>query len=203
MYNLDHLIPLDILEMMQLDRFDFVLTLTSEPCNSRWPNAKVSVNNEVVFDGIIKEYQQINYNAKFDNINEVYVDIEYYNKQDNDTTVDANGSIIENKSITISELTVNDINLVKTRTIYNLGFFHQNLSPEKQQYFIDHGINFGPSHTLHLAENGVWKLKFQMPVMQEFVRHKASQAPSERWPNPKLLSEIYALIEDIRRLTKK
>jgi len=202
MDNLDHLIPDQISQLMQLNKFDFKLNLTATPCNGRWPNVKVTINEEVVFDNIIVEQQLVSYNNEFDAIDNLEVSIEYYNKQDHDTIVDSTGQIIENQSVTIAELIVNEIDIVKTQNIYKLGMFYQKLSPAKQQYFIDHGIDVGPSHTLYLCENGVWRLTFQLPVMQQFVKHKARQAPSEHWPNPELLSEIYTLIQDIRRLTK-
>lgn len=202
MDNLDNLIPDQILNLMQLTKFDFELKLLATPCRGVWPKVKVTIDKDVVFNGVIVEQQQINYNNEFNNINYLDVSIEYYDKQDHDTTVDSNGQIIENQSVTISELTVNGINIVKTQIISRLGMFYQKLSTAKQQYFIDHGFDTGPSHTLHLSENGIWKLKFQIPVMSQFVKIKSSQAPSEQWPNPGLLSDIYTLIQDIRRLTK-
>ena len=202
MDNLDRLIPNQILNLMKLKRFDFELSLSATPCNDRWPMVKVTIDKEVVFDGTIVNHQWVSYRNEFDNISNLEVLIEYYNKQDYDTTVDSAGQIVENQSVTITELTINEIRLVKTQIIYKLGMFYQNLSTAKQQYFVDHGIDTGPSHTLCLYENGMWVLKFQLPVMQQFVKFKSSQAPSEQWPNPGLLSEIHTLIQDIRRLTE-
>lgn len=203
MDDLDFLIPVTILHRMQLDQFDFVLNLSARSCNGCWPSVRVKVENKIVFDGTVIENQQVRYNSKVNNANEINVCISYYNKKDTDTIVDSTGQIIENQSLEITELTVNGIDLVKTQIIYNLGMFYQDLLPAKQQYFIDHGFDIGPSHTLLMCENGDWRLKFQVPIMQHFVRYKASQAPSERWPNPELLLEMYELIQDIRRLTKK
>lgn len=202
MDNLDHLIPESIVQLMQLNRFDFVLDLMASPCNNRWPKVKVTIGTELVFDDYVIGSQQVKYNRNFNNINDLSVFIEYYNKQDDDTLLDASGQISENQSVIISGLIVNGIDLIKTQIIYNLGMFYQNLSAEKQQYYVDNGFNVGPSHTLHLCENGIWRLKFQFPVMQQFVKHKAVQLSSEQWPNPGLLSEIYTLIQDIRKLTK-
>ena len=200
MNNLDHLIPDQITSLMQLKRFDFELNVSTTACDGRWPWVKVTIENEVVFDNCIIESQKISYSNEFD-VNELAVSIEYYNKQDNDTTVDSTGQIVENQSVTISNLTVNGIDIVKTQLIYRLGMFYQKLSTAKQKYYTDNGFDTGPSHTLFLCENGIWKLNFKLPVVQHLVKLKARQAPGTQWPNPELLSEIHTLIQDIRRLT--
>lgn len=198
MHNLDHLIPESVVRLMKLDQFEFSLVLLATPCQGRWPKVKIAVGQEIIFNDVIFKKEHISYKNTFNNIKELGVSIEYYDKQDNDTTVDTVGNIIENQSLTISELNVNGIDIVKTQIIYNLGKFYQNLSIKKQQYFLENGIDIGPSHTLCLFENGVWKLLFKFPIMCHFVKYKTHQAPSERWPNPVLLTQIYNLVEEIR-----
>lgn len=202
MTSLDYLIPNSIIDQMQLSKFDFKLDLTSTPCHGRWPNVKVTVGNSVIFNDVIVGQQHIAHNMDIV-IDELAVQIEYYNKQDNDTLVSAQGEILENQSVTIASLCVNNIDIIKTQIIYNLGFFYQNLSLEKQKYFIDHGFNTGPSHTLYLCENGIWKLNFKFPVMYHFVKCKAFQAPTERWPDTEFLNEIYNLVQEIRILEQQ
>lgn len=202
MENLDYLIPESILEQMQLSKFNFDLELTSTSCNNRWPMVRVSIGNEVVFDNVVVNHQHIVYSTDT-TANELNVQIEYYNKQDDDTTVSEDGRILENQSVTILSLRVNSIDLIKTQIIYNLGYFYQNLSPNKQKYFIEHGFSIEPSHTLHLGENGIWKLMFKFPIVYHFVKYKAFQAPYESWPDIKLLSEMYNLVQEIRILEQQ
>lgn len=203
MHNLDNLIPQSIIDLMQLSNFDFDLTLLSTPYNNKWPMAKVTIGDLVVFNGLVVDSQEIKYSSNFKNVESIDVFIEYYNKQDNDTLISDQGEIIENQSITISKLCVNNVDLITSQVIYNLGMFHQNLSPEKTQYFIEHNLDTGPNHTLYLCENGVWKLNFKFPVVYHFVKYKAFQARTEKWPNPTLMNEIYNLVQEIRVLEQQ
>jgi hypothetical protein len=195
MSHLDHMIPSHIIDMMDLNSFEFSLILDSTSANGAHPRVSVKVDDVTIYDDVVGT-NPITFSTK-SSMHESNVEIFYYNKTQSDTVVGPNGEILEDQSVTIKSMTVNGVDIVSSGIIYNLGHFHPKLSAEKQQFYKTNGIDAGPSHTLNLHDNGHWELKFKFPVITNFVKLKAFQETHEKWPDNELLNAIYDTISRI------
>ena len=89
---------------------------------------------------------------------------------------------------------VNGVDLVRTNLIYRVGTYTMHLSPHKQQYFIDRGINVEPSHSLSMYENGVWSIQLGVPVLSFLSQKQQSVELAEQQDTQIILEEIYQKI---------
>jgi hypothetical protein len=201
--DLDFLMPLEILDLCQFDRFDLDLELVGVSANGRNPSVKIWIDNQLVADQLIHSVTHFKFNKILDlTTDRINIRIEYYNKTDADTIVDSDGNITETQSLTLSRITINGVDIIKSNLIYRLGNYTMNLSPEKYKYYTNHGFNTGPTHSLGMYENGAWNLNMKIPILTNFVRLESFQELHEKWPNPELLMAIFNLISEIRTLEK-
>lgn len=193
MNNLDFLIPNEIVELCQFDCFEFSLTLKSSPSRGLWPTVKVTLGDEVIYDDKIVDKKNIHHKKYIDNTQELLLRIEYYGKTSKDTIVKDN-EIVEDQGIIIDDLIVNDVSLIKSNIIYALGNYKLNLDENQKKYFVEHGLDLGPTHSLNMFINGIWELKFKTPVVPYLIGIRTTKIKYENWPNVKLLNEIYSAI---------
>lgn len=203
--NLDHLLDPEIIEYCRFDRFDLKLTLTATDADCRWPGIRIwndgkIIADQSVTDGIFEfEYNEI---VDMSRSNKV-LEIEYYGKTDQDTITDSSGNIIQNQSLTIERLLINDIDIIENSTMYQLGNYTAELSPEKRAYYIEHGYSVEPTYSLNMFENGRWRLTIPLPILTTLVKLKAVQEAHEKWPDPELLNSIVTTVNNIRLLEKQ
>jgi hypothetical protein len=200
MKQLDYLIPKSIMKMMNLDRFDFELKIDTTSANNDWPMIKILVDSEVVFDEQIESSRVIKYQGNCVDKEFILLDIEFYGKNENHTVVDENGNIIENQGCVIKSLKINDVDVVSTQIIYNLGHYYFYLSEQKRQYFEKHGYATDRSHSLSMFENGTWKMKLKTPILTELVKYKAFYEAHEQWPDDKFMRLMYNNIIELENL---
>ena len=131
---------------------------------------------------------------------QAHLKIEYYGKNNEDTVTGADGNIIENQSLEIKKILVNGVDIVADNLYTRLGSYNMFLDDQKRQYYQAHGYSIGPSHSLHMFENGCWQLDFDMPILQNLVKLNTHQQAHEKWPDPELLLEIYSAINTIKGL---
>lgn len=203
--NLDYLLDPDIIDYCQFDRFDLKLTLTATDADRRWPGIRIWVDGQVIADQQIADgIFEFEYAQKVDmNCNNKVLEIEYYGKTDQDTITDTTGNIVQNQSVTIERLLINDIDIIENDTMYQLGNYTAELSPEKRAYYIEHGYSVEPTHSLTMYENGRWRLTIPLPVLTAIVKLKAKQETHEKWPDPDLLNAIVDTVNNIRSLEQK
>lgn len=164
MYNLDYLLSTEIRKKLQRKTLNLILNLSSTDCSGRWPRCKVLINDETIFDNVVKRCTTILYNNEFaDHEKLVTLSIYRYGKTSKDTKVDKNGNILENQMLQISSFMLNDIDIMKNNMIYR-GKFKMNLSDNVKQYFINNNINI-ENHDYHFYENGIWTLQIELPVL--------------------------------------
>jgi hypothetical protein len=200
MDDLDYLIPEQIAQLIEDTTLNLELILFGFQCQKRYPKIKVHYNNDILFDGEIKERKILKFNKNVTNLKNLEIRLEFYNKLDNDTFVDESGKILENQGVKIEKIIVNNYDIIDCNIIYNLGKYELNLSDSKKQHFIKNNISIGDSHSLDMFENGSWNLKFNFPIASYFCSLKGSHLKHELWPNYKLLNEINDSIKNIRRL---
>jgi hypothetical protein len=200
--NLDFLIPSEIIEQCKLDYFNLVLRVQGIPAQTLYPKVKVTVNNTVIYNAPVIDYVEIPF-CSSEKVDKYQVTIEYHDKTANDTVVDEQGNILENQHVKIKKLVVNGIDIISTQIIYNLGNYTKNLTNDQQEYYLKHGYEVGPTHSLEMYENGQWTLDFKMPVLSEFIKLKKPYIEHERRWVDDLNHQIYRTINNIRTLEKK
>ena len=201
--NLDFLIPDEIISLLQTNRFDLEITLIPFKINNRYPKIKITVDNQILVDKELIQEETFYYSADFDVDKNIKVDIQFYGKNNNDTSVSPAGEILENQGIRISKVIVNNVDIIGSKIIYNLGNYCFNLSAEKFEYYKLHGHETGPTHSLSMFENGYWRLDFKMPVLQQFTKFRsAHEKHVKSWPDNYVYNDIYNTVLNIRRLEK-
>jgi hypothetical protein len=202
MNQFDYLIPDHIVPKMNLDLVQIQVNLIATPANGHWPSAQILIDDLLIWTGNIIEKQCIDYVRNDIQGKNLSLKIEFLNKIPDHTKVDIDGKIIENTSITIDSLLVNQVDIVKCNLIYQLGNYQMSLDDEKQQYYIDHGFNVGPSHSLGMYENGIWLLNFDLPVLPNLCSLMTRHAQHEKWPDEYLMNTIYDGILKVENLLK-
>ena len=200
--NLDFLIPMHIIDQCKLNHFNLLIALEGVPAQSRHPSVKVRVNNTVIYDAPTVGYVEVPFDA-VGNINGYQVIIEYHSKTNNDTVINHQGHIVENQHVKIVKMIVNEVDIISSQIIYNLGNYNKNLTKEQKEYYMKHGHDISPTHSLEMYENGQWTLDLKMPVLPEFIKLKKPYIEHENaWFNG-LTHKIYNTINNIRTLEKQ
>lgn len=174
------LIPKEIIDLMNLNRFDLRIYLDAKSAQETWPMVKIEVNNQIIFDDLIVEHQEICYSLGSTE-NKVTVKIFYYGKTQDHTVVE-NGSIVEDQHVVISKILINDVDIVEKNIVYNCGCFH---------------TESGTSHTLGLYSNGYWQLEFELPIYNFFTKLKGHRESWEKWPDPELINSLLTTLKNI------
>ena len=195
-------VPKDVLDLLHLDKFDLQLQLIGSACQSRFPMVDVLVDDKVIFSGTV-ENETITFSTKMTNCTNAKIDIRYKEKLPKDTAVDDQGNITENQAVYLKEIVINNVKLIESKVIYQLGQYEMFLEPEKKEYYIAHGFDIGPSHSLEMAENGVWSLTIPVPVLSGLCKLVSQKELLEEWDKYSLINRMYERINNIRSLEKK
>lgn len=196
MRNLESLIPKEIAEIMNLNRFDVEMQLISTQANGIYPKIRVKLDELTIADMRLSGDNIITYKTILDLNTSVNLKIEYYDRSDKDT-VTVNGKIIEDQSITIKRLLLNDVDIVKSNTIYALGKYVPSFSQDKINYFKENNIEYGPSDTLTMMENGIRTLQLQVPLLPQLIQLQTYHKKLSSWPNDRLINNILDEIDRI------
>lgn len=201
MNKLDFLIPDSIVKLINEDLCDLSITVVPIPLQESYPQIRISLDNQVIVDQLLVEEKTINYTTSI--CKPVQLKIEYLNKEDTDTAVDELGNIIGIKSIFIKSLFINSIDVIKTDIIYQLGSYNRLLSKNTLEYFKKHNIEFGPSSSLTMTENGSWDLNLKYPIVKFFGEIIAVRTNSSKWFDSNILEELYENIQKISKSESK
>lgn len=122
-------------------------------CNN-WPLVKITLNDNIIFDGeIIKEKEiEIVENFHIDNT----LSITHYGKSFGqagiwDLTLDPEGKIVKDRAVEFRDISINEVSLKK---------------------YISHTpfVSDQVYHTDYFGHNGVWSLKFESPIYNWIIR---------------------------------
>ena len=72
------------------------------------PSIKISVNNAVLYNGLV-DYNEKEYSFDVEPMQQNQLTIEHYNKQNNDTIADENGNIVEDLSVELVSIDIDNI----------------------------------------------------------------------------------------------
>lgn len=119
-------------------------------CNE-WPLCEISLNNQVYFNGQVKDDIEVSIQSKFEEVN--FLELKHYGKRfgDNgiwDTTETAD------RAIKVVSVVINDIDI--TDIFYKIPF---ETADETQ-------------HTHYLGHNGVWKCEIPNNVYTWIIQHR-------------------------------
>ena len=203
MSKLDFLIPDSVLTHMAEDRLELAISLTPTAARDSWPRIKIQLDDLVVNESTLYETSTIVYKLPKKLRDSVQIKIEYLGKTDNDTVVNSAGEIVENQSVTINSVFINNTDIVKTGAIYKLGIYTRILSDNTLRYFQEHGIDHGPNHSLVMSENGSWDLNLTFPINKQLIELTAIKKKHELWLDNDILLEIHDTINQIRQLRKR
>ena len=91
------------------------IKLTGNSSRENFPLGKIFINQHLLFDGMLKNTVNLNFNVDEKYLRETNVlSIEHYGKNNRDTVVDKDNNIIEDKSIELIELQINDVKILDT-----------------------------------------------------------------------------------------
>lgn len=203
--NLDYLLDPSIIEYCKFDRFNLKLRLSATAVDQRWPSINIWMNDKLITDLVVTNgSSEFEYNTIVDACqDQIVLEIEYHGKTNDDTVADPTGKIVQNQSVTIEQILVNNVDIIETNIIYQLGNYTAELSQEKREYYIKHGYSIEPSQVLTMYENGRWKLKMSVPVLTGFVKMITKQESHEKWPDSELLNNIIDTVKNIKNLERK
>ena len=196
---LDFLIPEQILRKINSNNLEVQIKFRATAAQARWPWVRVWLNSQLIANQPMVSDNSVTFSSDMVD-SQAQLKIEYYGKTNNDTITDATGQIVENQSLEIKQITVNGVDIVANNLYTSLGSYHMYLDDQKREYYLTHGYSTGPSHSLHMFENGHWQLEFDLPVLSNLVQLKTQQQAHEKWPDPELLLEIYSTINTIKEL---
>ena len=96
-----------------MEQINLKIKLHGHDCNDRWPDCKISINDDVMFDGEIQDETLVEFDASVvdDSENNKLV-IDYYNKDYRlDVILDDDGNVVKGKTIDILDIHLEDIGL--------------------------------------------------------------------------------------------
>lgn len=198
--DLNSLLPLEIIECINESRFDIVVNFKGTKFKNKFPKIKIIFDNQVLDNITIVDSFQYKYSTKLEIGKNYNLEFDFYNRLDTDTILDSNGQIVEDLGVHLDSITINDIDIIKNKLIFNLGEFTPRLSSKKLQYYKENNIAISSRKSLHITENGIWKISFQAPILGYLNQFMTFFESHEFWPNDKLMQDIYATINNIRKM---
>ena len=199
--DLDSVIPKSILDLFNFDQVSMSIRLKSTPAGDKWPKVRIVLGDKIVADQTLSGDDVIDYSTTLsDDISNFLLKIEYYDRTDQDTITDANGEIIEDQSVSIEQIILNDIDIVKSQVIYKMGQYTREFSIDKLKYFEERGLDTGPTSSLSMFENGVWTISLKNPITKQLINLKTFQQKHELWPNDALLIETLDIIDQLQQV---
>lgn len=133
------------------------------------PSIKISVNNAVLYNGLV-DYNEKEYSFDVEPIQQNQLTIEHYNKQNNDTIADENGNIVEDLSVELVSIDIDNVKILET-VLYNMPFYvdwpdnliedFKNKGEDVPEYI---------TNNLYFGFNGIYKFDFSNNIVLEYYK---------------------------------
>ena len=130
------------------------INLSSDHWDDRYPGARVYINNNLIFEGLISQPEEINWHGELEE-GEQDIVIEMYNKQDGDTVQDESDNILKDVVLNIDNIEIDEIELEQLLWI-------------NSEYTSSAGKI---TECVNLGWNGFWKLSFSVPTYLWFLEN--------------------------------
>ena len=139
-----------------IDTAEIKINLSSESWENRFPGARISINDRVIFEELIKDSTEINWEGDIQDSNTIT--IEMYNKNPGDTVLE-NDTIVKDVVLNIDNIEIDDVELGQMLHVKSVYHPDGDDTPDS----IDKCINLG--------WNGKWYLDFTAPTYLWFLEN--------------------------------
>lgn len=139
-----------------IDTSEIKINLSSDSWDNRFPGARVSINDKLIFENLIEDDVEINWEGDIQDINTLT--IEMYNKAPGDTVLKDN-IIVKDVILNIDNIEIDDIELGQMLHVKSIYHPDGNDTPG----IIDKCVNLG--------WNGKWHLEFTAPTYLWFLEN--------------------------------
>ena len=155
----------------ELDLYNFTIELIGTPVNDRYPEVKLSIDNQIVWTGAIVNSIFLNFDSIVIDNPEVCLEIDYFNKLDNDTIVDENEIIVANQSVKINSLSINGL-LISGDHLPFYSSTTYRLTETQTAAYNSNSFPWKDVKTNILWNNGSWKIKLRKPIIASLIKQK-------------------------------
>lgn len=144
------------------------IKLLGNQSNNKTPTVKISINDTEFYCGTVENTQEFVFYFEPKESNTLC--IEHYNKNNEDTVVDANGDIVEDLSVELKSIYIDDVEILET-VLFSMPYYvnwPENIVADYQQKgetppeYIDNNLYFG--------FNGTYKFAFSDNVIVEYYK---------------------------------
>lgn len=139
-----------------IDTAEIKINLSSENWDDRFPGARVSLNDQVIFEDLIKDPTEINWEGDIQDSNTLT--IEMYNKGSGDTVLE-NNTIVKDVVLNIDNIEIDDVELGQMLHVKSVYHPAGDDTPD----IVDKCVNLG--------WNGKWYLDFTAPTYLWFLEN--------------------------------
>jgi hypothetical protein len=139
-----------------IDTSEIKINLSSDSWDNRFPGARVSINDKLIFENLVEGDVEINWEGDIQDINTLT--IEMYNKAPGDTVLKDN-IIVNDVILNIDNIEIDDIELGQMLHVKSIYHPDGNDTPG----VIDKCVNLG--------WNGKWHLEFTAPTYLWFLEN--------------------------------
>ena len=150
--------------------YRLLVNLSGSPASNNYPQARLSVNNTVIWTGAVKEQTVLDFPSLFVAEHCFNLQLEYFGKTDNDTVVKDN-KIVENQSVCINGIGINDVE-IGGHDLIAFSNTDYSLTESQQSAYNSNGFHWKSVKTDTLWDNGIWKLSLDKPVIASLIRQK-------------------------------
>lgn len=133
------------------------------------PSIKISVNDAVLYNGFI-DCNEKEYSFDVEPMHQNQLTIEHYNKQNSDTVIDKNGNIVEDLSIELVSIEIDDVKILET-VLYNMPFY-VNWPDNLIEDFKNKGelVPEYITNNLYFGFNGIYKFDFSNNILVDYYK---------------------------------
>jgi hypothetical protein len=184
---MDRLLTKDLLHRTNDRNVHVQMDLESTPCLGKWMGCRLLLNGDIQFEGTVKQHRHLDvrYTCESDTVK---LTLEIYGKGQDGTSTDAQGNIVENRSLAIQALRINGANVVENGYIFK-AVYHMHIDEDKRQFFVDNGFPLS-NNDHHFFEDGVWSIDFAVPVLRGIINDVRTLETYERIPYAHIMEDI-------------
>ena len=139
-----------------IDTAELKINLSSMNWDNRYPGARVSINDVVIFEELVSDPVEINWEGDIKDSNTLT--IEMYNKKDGDTVIE-NNSIVNDVVLNIDNIEIDDVETGTMLHVYSVYRPNGNDTPDVV------------TECVNLGWNGKWSIDFTSPTYIWFLEN--------------------------------
>jgi len=187
-----NLLSKQLLEKIADRSVHVLLGLSATSCQGKWLKCKITIDDTIIFNDTIESYRELEFEKTcVDPKTSISIVID--SKDDSGTTVDSNGSILENQSISIKKCEINGANIIDNGYIYN-GKYTMVLNEAKEKHYKESGFIL-ENNDYNFYENGIWTLVLPVPALAGIIQSVRKLEEYETVQYSDIIDEIITRID--------